>query len=204
MTRNNETTLKKFTLDEISQIAGFGRSTDPSNPLSRQDGRELLWLINEKLLDLNPQNILEIGVASGGTSLILSTIFKNSSVVGMDLTDALLPNQLRAMSNFQMIIGNSNDHATRDFLVETTGIEKFDFILIDGDHSESGVLGDYELYIPMLREGGLACFHDVRLDPPKGIKPTWYGRLKGLMPGSEEYFVSPENTGFGYWIKNSS
>ena len=99
------------------------------------------------------------------------------------------------------MIGNSNDPATRDLLLSQTQCDSFDFMLIDGDHSEQGVLRDADLYLALLRTGGLAVFHDVRLDPPKGIRPTWYNILKQKLPGSEEFFVDPNNNGFGLWYK---
>lgn len=195
----NRRNFSKYTIDEIKTITQFGRSTDPKNPLARQTADELLWLINEHLLTLNPARILEIGIASGGTTLILCSIFPQARVFGIDLTDALLPDPLRKHPAFTMVIGNSNDTATRDLLV--SGCAEFDFILIDGDHSEQGVLKDAELYLPLLRVGGMAVFHDVCLDPPKGIKPTWSNRLKAMLPGSGEFFVDPNNNGYGFWYK---
>jgi len=189
----------KYALDEIKTVAQFGRSTDPNNPLARQTEDELLWLINEHLLTLKPGRILEIGVASGGTTLILCNVFPEARVFGMDLTDALIPESLRKHPAFTMVIGNSTDPATRDMLISQC--DEFDFILVDGDHSEQGVFKDIELYLPHLRLGGLVVFHDVRLDPPKGIKPTWYGKLKDMFPGSEEFFVDPNNNGYGLWYK---
>lgn len=39
--------------------------------------------------------------------------------------------------------------------------KQFDFILIDGDHSEQGIKTDLELYWPLLRDGGVMIMHDV-------------------------------------------
>ena len=98
-----------------------------------------------------------------------------------------------------MVIGNSNEIGTKKMLLEHC--EEFDFILIDGDHSEAGVLRDMELYMPLLRSGGLVAFHDVQLDPPRGIKPYWYNRIKGMLPGSTEHFHRDDNCGYGLWVK---
>ena len=40
------------------------------------------------------------------------------------------------------------------------GVEKFDFIFIDGDHSVNQVLRDWE-YSNLLNDGGIVGFHDT-------------------------------------------
>lgn len=40
------------------------------------------------------------------------------------------------------------------------GQEPFDLVLIDGDHSYEGVRGDYRRVRPLVRRGGIICFHD--------------------------------------------
>lgn len=39
--------------------------------------------------------------------------------------------------------------------------EYFDFLFIDGDHSYEGVRKDWEMYSPLVKKGGLICFHDT-------------------------------------------
>lgn len=188
-----------YNIDEIFSITPTGRSTDITKPYSRQTAYELLWLINEHLLKLNPKNILEIGTASGGTSLILSKIFTNSNVYGIDLTDALHPNELRKLRNHHMIIGNSSEQGTLRRLKEKC--KEFDFIFIDGDHSEVGVMNDLKNYEPLLKSGGLLVFHDVRHEPPAGIKSIYYNKIKPKLQGSFEYFLTDNNNGYGLWYK---
>jgi hypothetical protein len=42
----------------------------------------------------------------------------------------------------------------------------FDFVLVDGDHSEEGIKKDIELFYPLVREGGFFLMHDVGLVHP--------------------------------------
>jgi len=50
----------------------------------------------------------------------------------------------------------------------------FDLILIDGDHTLSGVTNDWE-YVRLLKPGGMVLFHDIKPEPkPSGcLDPTW-------------------------------
>lgn len=50
---------------------------------------------------------------------------------------------------------------------ELTGGKAIDFIFIDGSHQFLDVLKDYELSLPLVKEGGWIAFHDV--------VPTWPG-----------------------------
>ena len=43
---------------------------------------------------------------------------------------------------------------------------------------------------PMLNKNGLLVFHDVRHNPPGGIKPIYYKKIKPLLKDSFEYFVN--------------
>ena len=190
---------REFSIDELFAINITGRSTNKRKPYSRQTAEELLWLINNHLMPLKPANILEIGIASGGTSLIFAKIFPESQIFGIDLTDALLPNRLRALKNFHMIIGNSREQGTIKMLQNMC--EKFDFILFDGDHSEEGIINDLKNFLPLLREGGLAVFHDIRHEPPTGIKRIYYSYIKKQLPDSFEYFIREDNNGYGLWYK---
>ena len=49
-------------------------------------------------------------------------------------------------------VGDSKDINLED--------NKFDFVLIDGDHSYEGVKSDFLKIRPYVRSGGVICFHD--------------------------------------------
>jgi predicted O-methyltransferase YrrM len=44
---------------------------------------------------------------------------------------------------------------------------KLDLLFIDGDHSFEGVRADSEMYMPLVRSGGLVVFHDIAQSTPK-------------------------------------
>ena len=45
--------------------------------------------------------------------------------------------------------------------------EKLDFLFIDGDHTYEGVKKDFEMYSPLVRNGGIIAFHDICPHPPE-------------------------------------
>ena len=50
---------------------------------------------------------------------------------------------------------------------------KLDFLFIDGDHSYEGVKKDFEMYYPLVSDGGLVAFHDIYTYRDKGCSKYW-------------------------------
>ena len=54
---------------------------------------------------------------------------------------------------------------------------RVDILFIDGDHTYDGVKKDFEMYSPLVRPGGLICFHDVldhsQTAPTCMVKEFW-------------------------------
>jgi predicted O-methyltransferase YrrM len=44
-----------------------------------------------------------------------------------------------------------------------------DLVFVDGDHSEEGARTDWELWSPLVEQGGVVVFHDARLGRPDGV-----------------------------------
>ncbi len=44
----------------------------------------------------------------------------------------------------------------------------YDFIFIDGDHTQEGVIQDFQAYCPMARSGGIVALHDILPDETDG------------------------------------
>ncbi|WP_193181774.1 O-methyltransferase [Nisaea sediminum] len=169
--------------------------------VSWQTTSEIHWLI-EQLIALQPKRVLEIGVAQGGTTGLFSRIVgPDGIVVALDITDELVDPRIRALENISFQIGDSHDPAMLEAVRAVS--PEFDFMLIDGDHSVDGVIQDTEMYLPLLREGGLVVWHDVRLDSGEGIKQVWYRDFRRKLLGSFEVYAQPYNNGYGVWQKTS-
>jgi cephalosporin hydroxylase len=169
-----------------------------------QSREELAWLWRELLLPLRPRRIIEIGVAAGGTTRLFLDVAggvagNEGLVLGIDVDDRQLAADVRTHPRFRLLLGPS---ANANVVAQAKAIiEDCDLLLIDGDHSEAGVLADTVAYLPLVRPGGLVLWHDVQLESPSGIKRVWYRVLKPQLPAASEHFVDPFNTGFGIWRK---
>jgi predicted O-methyltransferase YrrM len=47
--------------------------------------------------------------------------------------------------------------------------EPVDFVFIDGDHSEAGLLADWRAWSPLVEPGGIVALHDSRSTPERAI-----------------------------------
>ena len=62
---------------------------------------------------------------------------------------------------------DSHDPRTLEEVRRILGDEKVDFLFIDGDHTYEGVKRDFEMYSPLVKEGGIVAFHDICPHPPE-------------------------------------
>ncbi len=56
--------------------------------------------------------------------------------------------------------------------------EKIDMLFIDGDHSEEGIRGDLEAWIPHMKDEGIVAVHDYRDSKWPMVKPVTDGLMK--------------------------
>jgi cephalosporin hydroxylase len=121
---------------------------------------------------LKPRNKLEIGIWHGGT---LSYWLDGGLVVAIDKDiDESLSLKWRELADetdtdLHLFEGSSHDS---EVVNDVSQLAPFDWIFIDGDHSESGVLADWLTYKDMAAPGAVVVFHDVLpiesdLDVPK-------------------------------------
>ena len=101
---------------------------------------------------------LEIGAYDGGTSAGFLKLFKNVVTVDMQAR----PNwEVIKAENPHWISVQANTHQP-SLLRFLRGLNKeYDFIFIDGDHSEEGVEMDFLIYKQFLKPGGIVAFHDI-------------------------------------------
>lgn len=125
--------------------------------LSNQNEKELEELINI-LKSRKNDNILEIGVEYGGTTVEFCKIFKN--VYSIDITEYGTWDVIKEhFPNWKYFIGDSN---SEDIYNKIRNLNiKFDAIFIDGDHTYENVKNDYELYKEFVSDDGIIIFHDI-------------------------------------------
>lgn len=134
-----------------------------------------LLKIYVKLQHARPSfRILEIGVREGGS---LYQWMKNAAagsfILAIDLPMGKWgsPNSLKpddgeqwAHEFGQQLIYLRQDSHDQHTLFMATSLQPYDFIFIDGDHTEEGVRSDYMEYGKLVRPGGIIAIHDIVRD----------------------------------------
>jgi len=72
----------------------------------------------------------------------------------------------------------ADSHSTETIDLVKTALDGrlIDFLFIDGDHTYEGVKTDFEMYSPLVREGGIIAFHDIvpgSLENVGGVSKYW-------------------------------
>jgi cephalosporin hydroxylase len=131
---------------------------------------QLLRLVRSSRMDCT----VEIGTAQGGTLYALCRASSRSAlIVSIDLPGgefgggydevgkATIQTYARAQQRIHFLQADSHAPDTRENLVRVLDGRSIDFLMIDGDHTYSGVKSDFEMYAPLVRRGGLIGFHDI-------------------------------------------
>ena len=144
----------------------------------------LLNFISDKPLN----TVLEIGSAKGGVFYALCQLSStNAMMISIDLPggefgtielpkDEVFKSFLKEGQTFHRILSDSHLESTKAKLVKILGKRKIDFLFIDGDHRYEGVKKDWEMYSPLVREGGYIGFHDIcfhQEDLRVGVDRLW-------------------------------
>jgi predicted O-methyltransferase YrrM len=137
-----------------------------------------------KLLEITkkhqPEYLLEIGTASGGTLFSFSrTASPHATLISVDLPGGefgagypiwRIPYYKSFASKYQkikLLRRSSHDLNTLNKVKSYLNNAQLDMLFIDGDHTYKGVKQDFELYSPLVRKGGLVVFHDIVHHPPE-------------------------------------
>jgi len=110
-------------------------------------------------------NYVEIGCYAGGSACLVSQR-KNTNIISIDLGYPISPeipklnfnNFNSEKNNYVYIQGDSTSNET--LLNLKKNISEIDVLFIDGDHSYNGVKMDFEIYSPLVKNGGYIIFDD--------------------------------------------
>ena len=143
----------------------------------------------------NCKAILEIGIGRNADESFAYVFFKNKKkdtvYVGIDMNDRSFMRDVE--NNIHIIQNNSSHYQENVNIFNTIGVEKFDFIFIDGWHSINQVLADWE-YTNLLADGGIVGFHDTSCHPGP------YNFIKALDKNKWDVIENccPEDWGIGF------
>ena len=146
---------------------------------SRMWGNQREFL-NGVVRKFKPKKILEIGVAEGGSSIIILNAIqdiKNSHLYSIDLsTDKMIGYCVKKLfrylnKNWNLYTGN----------IPVKFIEKIggniDMAIIDSGHFEPGEILDFLIILPFLKEEAIVVFHDIGNQitkaGPKNTRRNW-------------------------------
>ena len=195
---------------DIEDALDFVRAFDVGGihiaPMQRRS--EILMLL-ERLAELQPRALVEIGTARGGTLFLLTRVAaSDATIVSIDLPGGefgggyawrrgLLYRQFaREHQRLRLIRGDSGAPSTVARVKETVGAS-VDFLFIDGDHRYDGVRRDFESYAPLVRPGGLIAIHDIVPGPVEAVGdvPHFWREMRGA--DSDEIVERWDQGGYG-------
>jgi predicted O-methyltransferase YrrM len=184
-------------------------------PMTASQRYDELMPLLDKVEDLRPRFVCEIGTSAGGTLYLLTRASRDDAlIISVDL--AIPPHTRAARAKLAgkrqrlvSIEGDSHGAETKDAVVRELGGNRLDVLFIDGDHSYDGVRADFELYAPLVRPGGIVALHDVNsdfrarhgLETPSisGEVPRYWNELK-RDHRTEELIADAEQDGFGIGV----
>ena len=171
--------------------------------LGAQQRIEEFCVVAGVLIQLQPRNILEIGVYGGG-SFALWCALASGKKIGIDSGSIGGPiherlDDFRArFGEVTVIKGDSHNPQTHREVMSTLAGEPLDFLFIDGDHTLAGVSADYAMYAPLVRAGGWVGLHDItESDYHKGMNAGGSAEHWAALQHPRKISVSWRDPGFG-------
>ena len=150
------------------------------HPIRPLQVRSEFLTLAEKVAQLQPKTVLEIGTAAGGSLFLFCCCSApHATVISVDLPHGkhgggyhwakipLYRKFARREQQLHLIRGDSHSSAVFDRVRSILRERKLDLLFIDGDHTYEGVKGDFERFSPLVRKGGMVVFHDIVEHPPE-------------------------------------
>lgn len=173
-----------------------------------QDPDEFLPFL-EFARERTPQVVVEIGTEAGATHFTFGHGLPSVQLtIAVDLT---IRNRMRLRRfhrptlEVRQVQGSSREPWVVQRVRDLLSGRPIDLLFIDGDHSYHGASADYRLYRPMVREGGLICFHDI-MDDKGGQGGAYAGDVPRLWQEVKqscehrEFVASPDQLGRGIGV----
>lgn len=140
--------------------------------------------------------VLEIGCDAGGTTWALKQA--GCTHFGIDLPGEQFSSGLAFASDDtrNMVWGDSHSEGIKTALcakLQEQGIKKVDILIIDGDHTYTGVRQDFYMYSGLCN--GIVFFHDVCKHPDPEVRVDEFYELMMTSYAHIEYMSEPYDWG---------
>lgn len=158
--------------------------------------QEQTEFINGIIRKMKPNNCLEIGVARGGSSiLILNAIkdFPNSKLVSLDLHNKFKRNETigyrvkkyfpELSKKWNLFLGNM------PHIILSKLKQKFDFVFLDTAHISPGEIINFIEILPFLNENAIVVLHDIEWHYHQVLNPNSKFFKTKIMP-TQIYLMS--------------
>lgn len=162
------------------------------NSKASQDKTELEELLRT-VGEIQPKVILEIGVHLGRSMKVWDEAFRPEWMVGIERDTCYDYSEVPG----KVITGVDSGHEfTKLGIEQMLEGKKIDFLFLDGDHLYNAVKRDFELYSPLVRQGGVVAFHDARITDNDTVEVyKFWNEIKHQYKYKEIF--SPTGTGVG-------
>lgn len=158
--------------------------------------QELVW-------ELQPDAIVETGIARGGSLILYSSLFEmmgiDGVVVGVDI-DIRSPNRKAIEEHplskrIEMIEGSSVDEEIIRQVATAIAGRKSVLVILDSNHTHDHVLAELELYSQFVTPGSyIVVFDTVVEHMPEGTYPDRpWGKGNNPMSAAEQFLRSNQN-----------
>lgn len=176
-----------------------------------QNRSEYAWMAKRiiELLGRRPERFIEIGTDLGNTlQLWVKLLTQDGAITCVDMPYPFRPSPdaekfrefFLPTQTYLMLRLDSQQESTKAIVSEKWPPQSVDVLFIDGDHSEVGVLRDFELWIDFVKPGGVILFHDICNHwsrPDLQVGNVW-ASLHELYPNNCESFIeTPGQCGMG-------
>ena len=112
------------------------------------------------ILKGNTKWVLEIGTFRGQSAIGLSKVADN--VITIDFHRR----KFKKPKNCTFLVVDSTHSSTVDEIKKMLNGDMLDALFIDGAHTYKGVKSDFEMYSPLVKDGGVIGLHDI-VDSPR-------------------------------------
>lgn len=156
---NRESIIECSAVDHEIAVLAADASTFPDS-IAPDVANYLYQLI----MELSPQIAVEIGCCKGFSTLHIGKALLNNQkgkLVSFDLAPQEAEQRIRRaglQDVVTFVTGNSAVQGKRYFDLSNPCI---DFLFIDGDHTRRGCFRDAEVFLPLLKVGGVMVLHDI-------------------------------------------